>query len=103
MEYANASEEQKIEYLDNIICASHNNMVDYYNNYIRLNKSSKKVMTLDEYVKMLHEDEHFKIILACSNLKTLNKIYFWIFFWSAWTIVSSIILVIYFLKNGGIL
>ena len=103
MEYTNPSEEQKIENLDNSICAGGGDMIDYYNNYIRLNKSSKKVMTLDEYVKMLHEDEHFKIILACSNLKTLNKIYFWIFFWSAWTIVSTIILVIYFLKNDGIL
>ena len=102
MEYTNASEEQKIEYLDNFICAGGGDMIDYYNNYIRLNKSSKKVMTLDEYVKMLTEDNHFKIILACANQKTLKNIHFWIMFWSILTIISTIIVVIYVVSNGVI-
>jgi hypothetical protein len=99
MEYANASEEQKIENLDNFICSGGNDMIEYYNNYIRFNKSDKKVMTLKEYVKLLNEDDHFKIILTCANQKTLKKIHFWILFWSIWAIIGVIITFIYLLTH----
>ena len=94
--------EKAIENLDNFICAGGNDMIDYYNNYIRFNKNDKNVMTIDEYVKMLSEDEHFKVILACANQKTLIRIARWISFWSVLTIIGVIIIVIYVLNNSGI-
>lgn len=80
MENINISDKNKIEYLDNLICACGNDLIDYYNNYIRFNKSEKNVMTIDEYVKLLNEDDHFRIILAFVKQKTLKKIHNWIMF-----------------------
>lgn len=52
-------------------------------------------MSMEDFTKMLSGDDHLKLLLACTMQRTLTKIHSWIVFWSALSIISAIIYVIY--------
>jgi hypothetical protein len=68
-------------------------------NAIKEKKVAGIEITIEEYAKILNEDQHLKILITCIHHKTLKKIHFWVLFWSIATIISIIICTIYFLVS----
>lgn len=80
----------RIESFNSFICKSYgNDIVDYINNFYSA-KVTGSNLTAEEYLELLNNDVIFKILCTTINQKTLNKIYFWIVFWSIWGIFALI-------------
>jgi len=98
MEPSNNIELRKIESFNSFVCKSYgNDIVDYINNFYSA-KLSGSYITAEEYAELLNTDPIFKILCTTINQKTLNKIYFWVVFWSVWGIISVIVGIVITLK-----
>jgi hypothetical protein len=81
------SDIQKIEAFNSFICKSYGkDIVDYVNDYYSTNVDEKN-LTVEEYAEMLNNDVIFKMLTTTINQHTLNKIHFWIVFWSVLAIL----------------
>jgi hypothetical protein len=99
--YDDAKHKDKIEKLSTLICKSFgNDLVDWFNSYFDPKISGRR-LTIEEYSKLVNEDEYFKIISACINQRNLRRIGFWVFFWSVLSIIGAIVVVIYILTHGA--
>ena len=100
--YMDSENKSKIEGLASFICKNYNSneVNEYFKNVIDIKIIGKR-MTIEEYAKMLNEDELLKIILAGSNQSTLKKIHFWIKLWSVLSIILAIIYFIYLIMNSS--
>ena len=71
-------------------------MTEWYDGYFAPKIKGKK-LTIEEYSKLVNEDEYFKLISTLNHHRKTKIIHFWILFWSIVSILSIIAgVIIYF-------